>query len=223
LKKTISIIITILSLVIFLSSIAIMIVGTRALRNSELLYIFNHSFSVVSDTGSMRGNLEDSLDDYDIAIIRKASYDEIEMNQVIVFQSTDQSGRTKLIIHRVIGIHPLGGYETKGDANQNPDPNPVLEENFQGIYSSKITFLRPISRLAVGSRSFIFGIITLILLFLLITEIISILKKINQEKLESLKQENEIEIRAFKEAEMKRLREEISIEKNIEEADKKVD
>jgi signal peptidase len=200
-----------------------MIVGTRALKNSELLYIFNHSFSVVSDTGSMRGDLVDSLDDFDIAIIRKATYDQIEVGQVIVFKTTDQSGRSKLVIHRVVGEHHLGGYETKGDANQSVDPFPVTESNFQGIYASKITFLRPLSRIAVGSRSFIFGIITVILLFLLISEIINIIKKINQEKIDSLKQENEIEIRIFKEAEMKRLKEEISNEKSLEDDVKKID
>lgn len=191
-----------------------MIVGTRALKNSELLYIFNYSFSVVSDTGSMRGDLEDSLDDYDIAIIKKASYDDIEIGKVIVFKTTDQQGKSKLVIHRVVGEHHLGGYETKGDSNQSVDPFPVTEDNFQGIYDSKITFLRPLSRVAVGSRSFIFGIITMILLILLISEIISIIKKINQEKLDSLKQENEIEIMMFKEAELKRLQQELSDEKN---------
>lgn len=194
-----------------------MIIGTRAIRNSELLYIFNYSFSVVSDTGSMRGDLEDSLDDYDIAIIRRASYDEIEIGQVIVFKTVDQLGNAKLVIHRVIGEHHLGGYETQGDANQSVDPYPVTEDNFQGIFQSKITFLRPLSKVAVGSRSFIFGIITIILLFLLISEIINIFRKMNQEKLNALKQENEHEILMMKEAQLRQIKEEIDSKKNQQE------
>jgi signal peptidase len=211
LKKTIAIVFAGLSLVIFIASILIMIVGIRAIKNNELFYILNYSFSVVADTKSMEGNLNDSLEGYDIAVIKNATYSDIQIGKIIVFKSITDG---RLVIHRVIGEHALGGYETKGDSNHSPDPYPVTEENFQGIYASKITFLKPVARLATESRSAIFGLIALVLLVLLITELFNIFKQMNQQKLELLKKEHDAEIERIKSLEKENIIQEFGIKKN---------
>ncbi len=211
LRKALSYSIAGISLFIFIVSILIMIVGIRAIKQNELLYLFNYSFSVVADTKSMEGNLKDSLDGYDVAIIRKASYDEIKIGDIIVFNNRSDG---RLVIHRVVGEHPLGGFETKGDANQNVDPHPVTKENFQGIYHAKITFLKPIARLATESRSAIFGLIALVLLILLISEMINIFKEIHKQKLAQMKLEHDQEIERIRQLEIDLIQEDVSIKKS---------
>lgn len=211
LRKALSYSIAGISLFIFIVSILIMIVGIRAIRQNELLYLFNYSFSVVADTKSMEGNLKDSLDGYDVAIIRQAAYDEIKIGDIIVFNNRADG---RLVIHRVIGEHPFGGFETKGDANQNVDPHPVTEENFQGIYHAKITFLKPIARLATESRSAIFGLIALVLLILLISEMINIFKEIHKQKLAQMKLEHDQEIERIRQLEIDLIQEDASLKKS---------
>ncbi|MDO9629522.1 MAG: signal peptidase I [Acholeplasmataceae bacterium] len=153
-KKIISVIMTTLAILIFLFALSIMFIGSRAMKENEPLFIFGYSFSIVP-TDSMIGDASDSLDVYDIAIIKQSLFADIEIGDVIVFQSEIQ-GVEVLVIHRVVGLHPDGGFETKGDNNASVDFNPVTEENYQGSFHGKITFLKPIASLAANSRGLIF-------------------------------------------------------------------
>ncbi|RJX27592.1 MAG: S26 family signal peptidase [Acholeplasma sp.] len=187
-KKIITGILTGIATLIFISSIGIMFIGTRAIQRNEPLFIFGYSFSIVP-TDSMIGDQEDSIDPYDIAIIKRISFDEIEIGDVIVFQGEIQ-GMPALIIHRVVGVHPEGGYETKGDNPLNSvDPDPVTEENFKAVYQSKITFLKPIAELALGSRSIIFGSLIIVLLVMVILEVMSLIKTVKKEQENKLREQ----------------------------------
>ncbi len=208
-KKTFTIVITSVALLILVFSIVIMFMGSRAIQKNEPLYVFGYSFTVVAPTGSMIGDQPDSLDNYDIAIIRKGDFDEIEIGMVIVFQAELGANEKVLVIHRVVGLHPEGGYETKGDNNPSVDQEPVTEENFQGIYVSKITFLRPLSQLAANGKNIIFLVLILVLAILLISEIMNIIKHINDSKHEELVKKNEAEIEALKALEKEKLYQEI--------------
>jgi len=193
LKKTISLVLTSLAILIFVISIVVMLVGTRAIRQNEPLFIGGYSFSIVP-TDSMVGDNPDSLDPWDIAIIRQASFNEIEIGDVIVFQS-EINNRPILIIHRVVGLHPEGGYETQGDHNASVDLNPVTEANFKAIYTGKITFLKPIARLAAVQKNLIFGILSVLLLGMVVSETIHIIKVMKKAQEEKLKKENEEKIK----------------------------
>ena len=184
-----------------------MFIGTNAMRNNEPLYVFGYSFSIVP-TDSMVGDEPDSLDVYDIAIIKKSSFDEIEIGNVIVFQSEIQ-GKDVLVIHRVVGLHYEGGYETKGDNNASVDVNPVTEDNYQGSFHGKITFLKPIANIAANSRGVIFIGLSLILVAMVITETLHIIKTIKQDKEEKLRAEFDENLKNLKEIEKQKLYEEI--------------
>jgi len=148
----------------------------------------------------MVGNNEDSLYPGDIAIIKRASFEEIEIGDVIVFQGEIQ-GDPALIIHRVVGEHYLGGYETQGDHNASVDADPVTEDNFQALYVCKITFLRPIAMFAAFQKNIIFGILSLVLVVMIISETIHIIKtvkKTNEEKLK-LEQEEKLKEQLYQE------------------------
>jgi len=193
LKKTLSIVFTSLAIFIFVLSIVVMVIGARAIRQNEPLFIGGYSFSIVP-TDSMVGDNPDSLDPWDIAIIRKATFDEIEIGDVIVFQS-EINNKPILVIHRVVGLHPDGGYETKGDHNTSVDMNPVNETNFKAIYTAKITFLKPIAQLAAVQKNLIFGVLSVLLLGMVVSETIHIIKITKKSQEEKLKKEQEERIK----------------------------
>jgi signal peptidase len=67
----------------------------------------------------------------DVAIVGKISAVSIEVGDVIEFRRSDQTR----VLHRVIAISEAGGmrvFETKGDANNDPDTNLVAPENVVG-------------------------------------------------------------------------------------------
>ncbi|HBG32361.1 MAG TPA: signal peptidase I [Acholeplasmataceae bacterium] len=212
-KKIFAIIITTISILIFVLSITIMVLGTTATKNNKLLYIGNYSFSIIP-TSSMEGTLEDSLFPGDIAIIKKGSFNEVEIGDIVVFQS-QISGLNALIIHRVIDIEDNGELITQGDnpiTNPQPDSGSVLESEYQGTYSSKISLLRPIVILMFSSRGFIFLILFFIILVMLILEIVHIMKTIQEEKKKLDDQKHLDEMEALIEAEKKKIYEEILAE-----------
>ncbi|HPG43084.1 MAG TPA: hypothetical protein PLJ98_04665 [Acholeplasmataceae bacterium] len=193
-KKIISITLTTLAILIFVISIGIMMIGTRAIQQNEPLFIFNYSFSIIP-TDSMVGDRPDSLDVWDIAIIKRVEFSEVDVDDVIVFQS-DINGQPILIIHRIVGDHFLGGYETKGDHNASVDQDPVTEENFKAVYVNKITFLKPIAQLAANQKNLIFGVLSLVLVGMVISEVIHIIKTTKQQQMDKLKKEQEEELKS---------------------------
>jgi signal peptidase I len=188
-----------------------MISGTIALRRNEPVYIFGKALAVVP-TNSMVGSQEDSLDINDMVLIKKATIDEVELNDVIVFQGTNNSGVPILVIHRVIGFDEEG-LVTKGDNNASQDQpqyqDYVTEDNFEGIYQSKITFLKPIAGLMTSSKGLIFGGLAVVLTIMLISEIIHLVNTYQEDKQLALKEAHEKELKAIKEAKKKEILEEI--------------
>lgn len=182
-------ILTSLAILIFVVSIAVMFIGTQAIQKNEPLFIFGYSFSIVP-TDSMIGDEPDSLDPFDIAIIKKSSYEDVKIGDVIVFQS-EINGMPKLFIHRVVGYHHLGGFETQGDHNSSVDLKPVTQDNYQAMYVSKITFLKPIAQIASNQKNLIFGVLSLVLLGMVISETIRIIKMVKVKEEAKVKKEKE--------------------------------
>ena len=76
-----------LTVIIFAISFYIMVFGAIAISNNRLLNLFGYSYSVVP-TGSMEGELDDSLHVGDIIIIKMMDIEGLEVGDVIVFYST---------------------------------------------------------------------------------------------------------------------------------------
>ncbi|MFA5471078.1 MAG: S26 family signal peptidase [Acholeplasmataceae bacterium] len=208
-----------LAILIFIASILLMVSGTIALRRNEPVFIFGRALAVVP-TDSMVGNQPDSLDINDMVLVKKATIDEVEMFDVIVFQGVNGSGAPILVIHRVIG-KTEEGLITQGDNNDEIDQpdyqDYVTEENFQGIFQSKITFLKPVAQLMNSSKSLIFGGLAIVLTIMLISELIHLVRTYQSEKNEALEKAHEAEIDALKEAQRQALLEEILKEKQEKE------
>lgn len=216
-KKIFTGIFTTLAILIFISSIFLMISGTIALNRNQPVYIFGKALAVVP-TNSMVGNKADSLDVNDMVIIRRADVEEVKLHDVIVFQGVSNSGAPILVIHRVIDFD-VNGIVTKGDHNTNQDQphnqEYVTSENFQGIYESKITFLKPIAGIMNSSKGIIFGGLALVLTVMLISEVVHLVKTYQDDKNIALKKAHEEELLAIKEKKKKEIREEILNEEKI--------
>lgn len=210
-KKTLTGIFSGLAILIFILSIGLMISGTIALRRNEPVFVFGRAVAVVP-TDSMVGNEPDSLDVNDMVIIRKATIDEVEIGDVIVFQGVNGSGNPILVIHRVVDIQDEG-IITKGDNNSSIDQpsyqDYVSNDNFQGIFQTKITFLKPLSQMMSSSKSLIFGGLAVVLTIMLISEVIHLVRTYQDEKNEAIKKRHEEEIEALKEKQKQEIREEI--------------
>jgi len=189
-----------------------MFLGASAYKNNELFFIFNHSFSIVP-TDSMIGDQPDSLQPGDVAIMKRGSFEMVEIGDVIVYQDKVNIGdsvQNILIIHRVIDINNDGSLVTKGDNPLNTvDPHPVTSSTYQGTLSFKITFLKPLVNLMIQSRSLIFLALTAVLIILLIWELAhiysNIYKPINRREIEK----HEAEIAQIKKQEAQRIYQEI--------------
>jgi len=214
-KKTLTGIFSGLAILIFILSIALMVLGTMALRRNEPVFIFGRAIAVVP-TDSMVGDEPDSLDVDDMVIVRKATIDEVNIGDVIVFQGVNGSGNPILVIHRVIAIEDEG-IVTKGDNNSSIDQptyqDYVTEDNFQGIFHSKVTFLKPLAQMMNSSRSLIFGSLAIVLTIMLISEVIHLVKTYEEEKKIAAKEAHELEIEALKEEQKQKILEEIKKEK----------
>ena len=213
-KKALTGIFSGLAIILFILSITLMIVGTIALRRNEPVFIFGKAIAVVP-TDSMVGDEPDSLDVDDIVIVRKTTIDEIDIGDVIVFQGVNGSGNPILVIHRVVGIEEEG-ILTKGDNNSSIDQptyqDYVTETNFQGIFQSKITFLKPLAQMMNSSRSLIFGGLAIVLSIMLVSEVIHLVRTYEEEKKETARKAHEVEIEMMKEKQKQVLLEEIKKE-----------
>ncbi|MBN2268766.1 MAG: signal peptidase I [Acholeplasmataceae bacterium] len=207
-KKHLPKIITTLSVVIFMIALSIMVIGTIAIKRNEPLYLLGRAVTAIP-TGSMEGNLEDSLAIGDLAIIKKGNYEDVKIGEIVVFQQPVSDDINILVIHRVIDIKEEG-FVTKGDANPGPDQGFVTEEEFQGVYVSKITCLRPIVTVITTSlgKTIIFGLITILLLGLLFSEIIHIIKTVSSSQKEEIQNKAQLEIEQLKEIERQKIIEE---------------
>lgn len=199
-KKIITTALIIISAVFLTLTILVMVLGIKSHQSNELFFVFNHTFSVVP-TPSMVGESEDSIDPGDIVIIERSSFYDVEIGDVIVFQSEftiDNESKSILVIHRVIGFHIDGGFVTQGDNNDMPDSNPVTIENFQGEFHSRITFLKPLVNIMLNSRSMIFIALFLVLASLLLAELLQIHKNFKKLKTEQIKGKHQKDIKEIK-------------------------
>lgn len=88
-------------------------------------------------SGSMSGDAPDHIEVGDLIFVGQAQPEELEAGDVISFMS---GGVT--VTHRITAIHtqPDGSlqFETKGDANNAPDTEPVAADQLVGIYLARI-------------------------------------------------------------------------------------
>jgi signal peptidase len=107
----------------------------------------------VQPTTVISGSMRPTLDVGDVVIIAKVSADTIKTGDIIQFRE----GEGVTTVHRVVEIQESEGkivFITQGDANREPDANPVIPENVVG----KAIFAIPkIGWAAIAVKGFFMG------------------------------------------------------------------
>ncbi len=81
------------------------------------------------------GSMEPLIKVEDAVLIKRAAEEDIKVNDVVTYQSTDPSFYGILITHRVINIEDVNGektFITKGDHNETIDRTPVKYNQIRG-------------------------------------------------------------------------------------------
>ena len=202
-KKVIQKLLTTTTIAVFMMTIAMLILGTRAAQNNTLINLFGFSYSVVG-SDSMNTEAEDGFKTGDVLIIRTVPFSRLQVGDIIAFRSLDDP---IYIVHRIIEIDENGHFITQGDANQTVDPHPVTRDNYFGqvIFNFDSS---GIGQFVLNYRSILFAIIIGIFLIIIVFEIINLFKSVKEKQTleteEQLKKRQETE---FAEARLKMRRE----------------
>lgn len=203
-KKILATVISILTMLCFLVTLVLILLGIKANRSDNIVRIFGYSFSVVA-TDSM----EPTIHPGDMISIKSVPFEEIETGDIIVYWADNLD---RYIVHRVVAKEE-GRLYTKGDNPQAAiDQEFVTEENFFGIVRSYGKFFN-IGRLLLNYRDVVYGLIIFLFAVIIVKETIGIVHNVKEAKEEELKEEALSKIRA---EEKERLRKELLKERGEE-------
>lgn len=212
-KKIIKITTYLLTAFMLMIIFSLVYAGTKAVRNNEIVTLFNRGYSVV-----MTDSMEPTIQVGEFIIVKTISYDEAyrmvenDEDPVLVYKSS----RGIHIVHRAIDISD-GSILMKGDnPKASVDSELVTQDNLVGIVIGQ-TMAFGLGKLLVNSRSLIFLVAILAFVVLLVMEISSIFKQV--------KERNEMKLNAQFEAEKERIisEEKERLRKELEEELKKED
>ncbi|TVP94044.1 MAG: signal peptidase I [Acholeplasmatales bacterium] len=181
------------SIAVFMMTIAILILGTRAAQNNTLINFFGYSYSVVG-SDSMNTEAEDGFKTGDILIIRTVPFSRLKVGDIVAFRSLDDP---IYIVHRIIEIDANGHFITQGDANPSVDPHPVSPENYFGQVVLDFDS-SGIGQFLLQYRTTLFAVIIGIFLLIIAIELRNLFKSVKEKQTleteEALKkrQENEL-------------------------------
>lgn len=128
------------------------------------------SYVVLSDS------MEPAFSSGDIVIVQSVAPAAISTGDVITYQSPRAEGNAQRVSHRVIGIDQTQGeyvFQTKGDANEQPDAYQVSEADLTG----KVWFVIPYVGYLVQFAGTTLGMLLLIVvpgMLLVVTELWSV-------------------------------------------------
>lgn len=192
-KRFIQKALTTTTIAVFMMTVAMLILGTRAAQNNTLINLFGFSYSVVG-SDSMHTDAEDGFKTGDILIIRKVPFNRLEVGDIIAFRSLDDP---IYIVHRIIEIDEDGHFITQGDANQTVDPHPVTRDNYFGqvIFDFDSS---GIGQFVLNYRSTLFAVIIGIFLMIIAIEIVNLFKSVKEKQTleteEALKNQQETKL-----------------------------
>ncbi len=180
-KLSPSIILGIVSLALIILSIVIMIVGTSMISKGKTIKLFGYSFSVV-----VTPSMVPTINVDDIIIIKDFDYDKLEVGDIIVYRNTEYNIN---VVHRIVSVNIDNTYTTKGDANATEDSFPITKD----IYIGKVVKYGNI--LGIGKvlnhyRWAIIIVVALIFIYILNSELVSMIKKIKEKQQKELEEEN---------------------------------
>lgn len=181
-KKIISILLYILTAVLLVT--AVFAVSMKA--SGRIPSIFGYSvFQVISPS------MEPAIPTGSYILVREKDPQEVREGDVISFRSSDPQIYRQINTHRVVAIEEQDGklrFTTRGDNNPIDDATAVSETDLIGVYQKNIPFLSGIGKLL--KNPYIFFVIALVpALFLFISEILNVKKKMQELRMQTLVEE----------------------------------
>lgn len=167
-KKITSIIAAII-FIICLLLLALVMVTPKDAAGNKRINIAGYSIMNV-----MTGSMEPAYQVGDIIVIKKTDADELKVNDVITFISTDKELNGQPITHRIINITEENGqkmFETKGDFNQITDETLVTSDRILGKVQFKIPFVGRAINFMQTNRAAFFLIVILPMLVIMALEV----------------------------------------------------
>ena len=162
-------------IVLFFSlTIYVLVAGTIAMKNKEMISLFGYTYSVVP-TDSMEPDIMVG----DSVIAKKVDFEDLEIgNDIIYHYVTDKLDI--FIVHRIIREED-GGFITQGINNNSEDDVLVTEDNYVAkvVWSGKAA---NIGELVLHNRNLIFLILTIVLLLICVNGVFDILKILEAKK-----------------------------------------
>lgn len=173
-KKIYQWIITGLIILFFSLTIYVLIAGTIALKNKEMISLFGYTYSVVP-TDSM----EPEIMVGDSVIAKKVDFEDLEIGNDIIYHYVTEK-LDIFIVHRIIR-EENGGFITQGINNNSEDDVLVTEDNYVAkvVWSGKAA---NIGDLVLHNRDLIFLILTIVLVLVCINGVFDILKILEEKK-----------------------------------------
>lgn len=175
-KKIFTYFFSLLTILLFILTFLILIIGIKSNRENKIVQIFGYSYSAVP-TDSM----EPTIKVGDVIISKAIDYQEVKVGDIAVFYSEQKQ---VYIVHRVVDILDNGNLQTKGDnPKASVDSEEVTEEKFVGIVVQRIP---NIGKFVLKYRNILFILIISIFIYIIIMEIRNIIRNISDKKKEDL-------------------------------------
>lgn len=180
-----------ITLLIFLLTMYVLIFGTIAIRNNKLLNIFGYSYGLVPsdsmDGVAPEGSEIQSFKKGSIIIVKFSDFDDLKINDVVVFQSEEEG--IPLKVHRIVEEHS-NYYVTKGDHESSIlDTNDlVTREKYQAKVINVFYFFG-IASSFTNFRGIILLVIIVILFASMLYQIYNVVKNHNESKRNEISEE----------------------------------
>lgn len=211
-NKPSKVITTIIMVIVFILCIYVMIAGTKAITENKLLMFFGYNYSVVASP-----SMEPEIMTNDVIIVKNSDYSDLEIGDIIVYYNSELQMN---IVHRIIAVYEDGTFQTKGDNNNSADTIHVSEDIYLGKVVTFGKFLG-IGHLINNGRDFIFVLIILIFGYLMISEIINIIKTLKEKDKLRIEQTQKEQINKDLDEQKEKLKQEVLAELEKENKGKK--
>lgn len=113
-------------------------------------------------------SMETTINGGDLIVSKKIDASEVDEDDVISFWDPNQNN--VIVTHRVNKKYVENGityFETKGDANEDPDSTPVSEEKVLGIYIGRIRHIGNVAMFLQSTNGLIFCLLIPLIIILI--------------------------------------------------------
>lgn len=97
-----------------------------------ILYAFPQAVGAKDALIVKSGSMEPNIPTGSVIIVEGVNTSKLQVDDIITFQSGTNQGEPVYTTHRIINVQETSDglrFQTKGDNNEDPDPEPVLPEN----------------------------------------------------------------------------------------------